>query len=137
MGGHMREALLQSSVSRKHPHQYKNSLLNIDFRRNKLLEATSMVHSPILDVSQPDTLNYPHSENINYMDCKVNENEAIYVPSFFWHEVTSIPGKKVRNYHFNNYLHLNTALNFWFVPVFKKEFPCKYCRKKFNYKRYF
>ena len=103
-----------------------------------------MVHSPILDISAPDTINYPKSKNLTFMDCKVNENEAIYVPSFFWHEVTSAPGNEIRKYHDVNAkngkaspIQFNTAVNFWFEPMFKKEFPCKHCRKTFNYGEYF
>ena len=94
------------------------------------------------------------------MDCKVNEGEAIYVPSFYWHEVTSTPGKNIRKFVHkggngvgvgvggsrktgaststnSNPFQFNTAVNFWFEPVFNKEFPCKQCRKRFNYQHYY
>ena len=42
-----------------------------------------------------DINRYPLSKNITYMTCEVNPGEAIFLPSFFWHEVTSHPGNEI------------------------------------------
>ena len=33
-------------------------------------------------------------------------------------------------------MRLNVAINYWFAPLFEKEFPCAECRKKVNMKEY-
>ena len=38
--------------------------------------------------------------------------------------------------HFDS-IRFNAAINVWFAPVFKKEIPCRSCRKQFNYDEYF
>ena len=79
--------------------------------------------------------------------------EALFVPSFFWHEVLSAPGPphtfqntfqntfsdNIRggsNSNSNNEstrsVQLNVALNYWFAPLYAKEFPCARCRKQLN-----
>jgi hypothetical protein len=33
-------------------------------------------------------------------------------------------------------MRLNVAVNYWFAPLFEKEFPCAECRKKINVEEY-
>lgn len=145
--GHMREAILTSSISDSR--NFDSQLLNYAFHKTSLLEATSMVHSPI-NIEQPNFDRYPDVPpgGIPYMDCTVQEGEAIFVPSYFWHEVSSSPGQEQKyngNSAFNDNdplpkkfdrIAMNVAINYWFSPLYKKEFPCKSCRKKFNYEEY-
>lgn len=141
----MREALIEAEeerTSNKTTGRYR-------FNKRLLLESTSLVHSPIditlqsLPFSCDDELDlcvksknslqirklkqiqrYPKSQDIFTMSCKVNKGEAIWIPSFWWHEVTSIPGSR------NPEVPLNVAVNLWFDPLFRKEFPCKSCTQR-------
>ena len=108
----------------------------------------SRVHSPIdlSDLSKSEE-RFPTSKDISFMDCTVHSGEAIFVPSFFWHEVTSAPSKPV---DFNSVIEsecegdsqqcakrkseisFNLAVNHWFAPLYNKEFPCATCRKELN-----
>jgi jumonji domain-containing protein 7 len=143
------------------------------FRKHVLSESTSMVHSPIASLRaalesikgvpqheapgnsyDPNTwehvkARFPLARGIprSILECEVSAGSAIFVPSFWWHEVESHPGEKqhfveeddglrgggmqnpdgveVIKHNFS----LNAAVNFWFDPVFSKEFPCATCRK--------
>mmetsp|Transcript_4310 Transcript_4310/g.7338 ORF Transcript_4310/g.7338 Transcript_4310/m.7338 type:complete len:84 (+) Transcript_4310:1749-2000(+) len=57
----------------------------------------------------------------------------LFVPSFWWHEVTSSPGLKQNTKNdaaaAGDYIHLNVAINHWFDPLYLKEYPCATCRK--------
>ena len=88
------------------------------------------------------------------MDCVVKSGQAIFVPSFYWHEVTSSPSKPIQfsspNITIDDHHHqcdsdsncdsieedleisYNLAVNHWFAPLYDKEFPCATCRKKLN-----
>ncbi|CAE7581388.1 unnamed protein product [Symbiodinium microadriaticum] len=145
------------------------------FRKRKLSESTSMVHSPV-DVnelydaqhthkSSADNDNtkrrrhnskYPKASGVNTIDCVVEKGDALWVPSFWWHEVKSYPGDTnayrtdplspeadaadkddlSRNVITSGSLYpLNIAVNFWFAPLYDKEFPCASCKKsKLNQK---
>jgi peptidyl-lysine (3S)-dioxygenase / protease len=133
--GYMREAILEAI-----PEVFGNGTTGrYRFLKRHLLESTSLVHSPIdinlfLDDPHDETVarrreeqlkKYPASKDIWTMDCRVNKGEALWLPSYWWHEVTSIPGN-----HNNNFSPLNIAINIWFDPLFQKEFPCKLCQKK-------
>lgn len=131
--GYMREAILETIpeiVGNGTTGRYR-------FLKRRLLESISLVHSPIdinllsgyLDTKlihkkQEQLTKYPTSRGILTMDCRVNKGEALWLPSYWWHEVTSIPGER------ENWSPLNIALNIWFDPLFRKEFPCKLCGKK-------
>lgn len=54
--------------------------------------------------------------------CDVQPGEALFLPSFHWHEVRSSPDDQGRN----------TAVNMWFDPFWTKEFPCADCRMELN-----
>ena len=60
----------------------------------------------------------------------------IYVPSFWWHEVTSTPGPRRRDGSVadGEFIQLNAAINRWFDPLYLKEFPCATCAKYVNKK---
>ena len=146
--GHMREGILEA----------KKEILsnqNIEtgryiFRKRKLLESTSMVHSP-LDITllsnEKQLKRYPNSKDLRIMKCEVRKGEALWLPSYWWHEVQSIPGKSNENTAIatttrieidsninevkieTKFTPLNIAINFWFSPLYEKSFPCKKCKK--------
>ena len=72
------------------------------FSREKLLESTSMVMSPI-DILKPDYDRFPKFKNVPAMNCTIEEGDVLYMPAFWWHEVKSAPSKQ----------HRNLAVNFW------------------------
>jgi jumonji domain-containing protein 7 len=155
--GHMREAQLEAAELRADSParppgpgpgpglspalSLADSARRFAFRRSTLLESTSMVHSPvdISDISSSDG-----GGSLPYMDCEVRPGEALYVPSFWWHEVASRPSAAARDpqthtqthTHTQLQLQLNLAVNFWFAPVFAKSFPCARCRKRLDAARY-
>ena len=79
----------------------------------------------------------------------------LFVPSFWWHEVASSPGP-VRHHvtekgdrspsspaesgqycdksEADDTVQLNVAVNYWFDPLFLKEYPCATCKKYVNKK---
>ena len=95
------------------------------FVRQELSEATCMVMSPV-DIIKPDLNRFPLFKNAKSFDCKVREGDALFLPSFWWHEVSSSPGKDGRN----------LAVNLWYHPMRKKEFPCAECPLWLNEERY-
>ncbi|CAM9422558.1 unnamed protein product [Ectocarpus fasciculatus] len=124
--GHMREAILEATAAAcdpLRPHRYI-------FRKQRLLESTSMVHSPV-DISLPLHKHYPLANSVQYMDCEVGPGEALFVPSYWWHEVASQPSEEAIHD-----ISLNLAINFWFEPLYSKSFPCASCRKKLNVRQY-
>lgn len=114
--GHMREA--QLTVTSEASHRFCH------FKKDVLLESTSIVHTPLLlgDVMA--------SDNVPTMSCVVHEGEALYVPSFWWHEVHSSPGPS-KEFQGDS-IQLNAAINYWFEPLYNKEFPCAECSKRLN-----
>jgi jumonji domain-containing protein 7 len=105
--GHMREAQLEtipnneafsfSDYSFRTPmnksdlfsEKNVSHLRKYSFIKRKLMESTSMVHSPV-DIDNIDLNRYPLSKSIpdSVMKCDVSAGDAIYLPSYFWHEVT-------------------------------------------------
>ncbi len=105
--GHLREGELKAT--------WDKNLEHYRVHRGQLSESTSLVHSttPTLDHEQA-------------MECTVAAGEAIFVPSYWWHEVKSHPSD----------VGLNMAINYWFPPLYTKEFPCTECTKVFNHRVY-
>lgn len=162
--GHMREGILEAEKEILLPNETPTG--KYKFKKRKLLESTSMVHSPLdmnlllLENDNESNNNnnnnsnnkqkqkqllkqlkrYPHSENIKTIKCEVKKGEALWLPSFWWHEVQSIPTESNINTNTTNQtiiqnipLNMNIAINFWFSPLYEKSFPCKSCKKeKFN-----
>ena len=116
------------------------------------------VHSPI-DISdlKRSAERFPEAKEIRFMDCVVKSGQAIFIPSFYWHEVTSSPSQAMpfsspssvgpsvadknqcdHGSSCNNIqgeyseISYNLAVNHWFAPLYDKEFPCATCRKKLN-----
>ncbi len=117
--GHMREAML--GVHKK----FGALRTNRQIYRKSLEQSTSMVHSPI-------TIEEAKKKEIPTMKCTVKEGQALFVPSFWFHEVASKPSD--RQYKFGNLeLPLNLAINYWFHPMYDKDFPCVECLKKMNH----
>jgi hypothetical protein len=50
------------------------------------------------------------------MTCEVNPGEAIFLPSFFWHEVTSHPGNEI-NLNFSMKYHESSSSKFQYTPL--------------------
>lgn len=132
------------------------------FLKRKLTESTSMVHSPVdinelhwdsLKKAQSPTRgsekkhndNYPKSKGVLTMDCKVDKGDALWVPSYWWHEVQSYPSLNTESgkdrctnssISCRDTFPLNVAVNFWFEPLYKKEFPCASCTKHLLNQKY-
>ena len=96
------------------------------FFRDDLPEATCMVMSPI-DIDKVDEARFPLFRNTHSLDCNVRETDALYLPSFWWHEVVSAPNRDDS---------VNLAVNFWYHPFRTKEFPCAKCPLELNEGRY-
>lgn len=90
--------------------------------RRDLMESTSMVNSPVDPIS-PDLARFPRFQNATPLTCRVEENETLFVPSFWWHEVNSEKSLKSER---------NVAVNLWFEPFFTKEYPCPTCPMQVN-----
>lgn len=164
--GHMREAELEVELDdlsllsferRKAAELLNISLPPVRFHKYKLTESTSMwvsfsllsasvylrwnrVHSPI-DVSDltKSARRFPSAATVHFMDCTVRSGEALFVPSFYWHEVTSTPGTTAGESGFCSSsevnradVEYNLAVNHWITPLYAKEFPCATCRKYIN-----
>ena len=87
------------------------------FSRRQLLQSTAMVMSPI-DIRKPNLERFPAFSDAVGMTCVIREGDALFLPAFWWHEVQSRPDDHARN----------IAVNWWFAPVWDKEFPCQECR---------
>ncbi|RHY26084.1 hypothetical protein DYB32_007880 [Aphanomyces invadans] len=75
--------------------------------RRKLMESTSMVNSPI-NIDDPlDIDRYPLFASATALRCKVRSTPAVHEPR-------------------------NVAVNYWYKPLYTKEFPCKTCPLRFN-----
>jgi peptidyl-lysine (3S)-dioxygenase / protease len=72
----------------------------------------------------------------------VEAGDVVFVPSFWWHEVASAPGPVRRaaaadtagEEEEGGGVQLNVAINYWFDPLFLKEYPCATCKKYVNKK---
>ena len=105
--GHLREGELKAT--------WDKNLEHYRVHRGQLSESTSLVHST--------TRTLDHEQA---MECTVAAGEALFVPSYWWHEVKSHPSDAG----------LNMAINYWFPPLYTKEFPCTECTKVFNHRVY-
>jgi len=103
--GHIREA------------QWEFTLSTQLFERKHLMQSTSMVMSPV-DIKKPNYERYPLFRNTKAFNCTVGPGEILFLPSYWWHEVASVPDE----------FHRNIAVNYWYTPFYDKEFPCKNCR---------
>ena len=79
--------------------------------------------------------------------CQVKAGDALYIPSFWWHEVQSSTQRRRKPLSDNDSIastvvavatiplaeaQLNIAVNYWYKPFFRKEFPCPECKMKVN-----
>ncbi|CAG5116348.1 unnamed protein product [Candidula unifasciata] len=112
--GHIQEAMLTYNASE-----------NV-FSREKLLESTSMVMSPV-DLLHPDLQRFPKFSQVRPLNCTIQAGDVLFMPSFWWHEVQSRP---------SSLEHRNLAVNFWYEPFLAREFPCQECGLDVN-SRYF
>jgi hypothetical protein len=62
--------------------------------------------SPV-DPYQPDLANFPLFRKARPVTCELNAGDALYMPPFTWHRVSS---------HWDHRQQLNVAVNFWFSP---------------------
>ena len=73
------------------------------FHRNKLLQSTSMVMSPV-DIKAPDLEKFPNFAKARRIHCSLKPGDVLFMPAFWWHEVQSFPDKTEKR---------NLAVNFW------------------------
>ena len=92
------------------------------FARDNLMSSTSMVNSPV-DIARPDLRRFPRFARARPMRCTVAAGDALYLPAFWWHEVQSTPDAGAARV---------LATNFWYAPIFTKEFPCAACALDVN-----
>ena len=92
---HIPEALLTYS-----PHTGR-------FSRQRLLESTSMVMSPV-DIESPDLTRFPRFSEARRLECSLGPGDLLFMPAFWWHEVRSRPDQLEGR---------NLAVNFWWVAL--------------------
>ncbi|XP_052064918.1 uncharacterized protein LOC127704761 [Mytilus californianus] len=92
------------------------------FTRKQLTESTSMVMSPV-DIKKVDFKRFPKFASTYPLNCTLNEGDVLFMPSFWWHEVQSVPNRKEKR---------NLAVNYWYEPFLTKEFPCPTCKLDVN-----
>ena len=102
--------------------QFSVDLKRYKFRRDKLMESTSMVMSPI-DIRNPDFDRFPMFRDTAPLNCTIDEGEVLFMPAFWWHEVQSYPNRDKKR---------NLAVNYWYEPFLTKEFPCPTCKLGVN-----
>ncbi|CAD5126177.1 DgyrCDS14347 [Dimorphilus gyrociliatus] len=73
------------------------------FRRKSRDDSTSMVMSPV-DVKKPDFTKFPNFAKTRPLNCTISRGDVLYMPSFWWHEVNSMPNITEKR---------NLAVNFW------------------------
>lgn len=105
--------------------QWQYSRPTRTFRRKTLLDSTSMVMSPV-DPIRPNLECFPRFATAQPVHCTIRAGDMLFLPSWWWHEVRSAPDEFARN----------IAVNFWYSPVFNKEFPCPECPLEFNVANY-
>mmetsp|Transcript_26049 Transcript_26049/g.56630 ORF Transcript_26049/g.56630 Transcript_26049/m.56630 type:complete len:536 (-) Transcript_26049:1237-2844(-) len=113
--GHLREAM--------YTYEPSNGTLS----RGLKMDSTSIVNSPLDEAFYGTGLDNPSLVDIPRINCTVHAGDFLYLPSFWWHHVVSEPGTQADDEH-----PLNLALNYWFSPLFTKEFPCQNCKLKLN-----
>jgi len=96
--GHIPEAMLSYSFQ---------SVRQNKFKKDTLLESTSMVMSPV-DILKPDFESFPKYDPRGQLHCPIKKGDVLFIPAFWWHEVQSKPDENF----------LNIAVNFWFEPFF-------------------
>jgi len=96
--------------------------------RAELLDSTSMVMSPV-DVQRANLTRFPLFDDVTALVCDVREGDLLYLPSFWWHLVESVPSSDPRKPP-------NLAVNYWFSPFWTSEFPCAECTWHINTEQY-
>jgi hypothetical protein len=71
-------------------------------------QKTAGAFSPIM-LSRPDRTRFPDFHKARRLRCVIKEGEALYLPSFWWHEVTSFGGDG-----------LNIGINHFYEPWYVK-----------------
>ena len=51
-------------------------------------------YSPV-DLDNPDLTKYPNFAKVKVYPVKLNEGDCLYIPSYWWHKVTSSPDECV------------------------------------------
>ena len=77
------------------------------FSRQRLLESTSMVMSPV-DIQDPDLVRFPRFSRAHRLECDLGPGDVLFMPAFWWHEVRSRPDLRETR---------NLAVNFWWVDT--------------------
>jgi len=73
--------------------------------------------------------------------CVAEPGQAVWLPSFWWHEVISEAGTEIHEHEDGSNadadLAFSAAVNYWFEPLLTKEFPCSDCDLSLNTKQYY
>ena len=110
----LRSASLKATVDKNSPPMpnHDRDVSGVQFSRDKtnIMPTAVDVHSysPV-DLQHPNYTRYPLLRNVRGFECTVGEGEMLYVPSHWWHQVTShddAHGKSVGvNYFYEPFYH--------------------------------
>ncbi len=85
-----------------------------------------MTMSPV-NVHDPRVLaRYPRFGHARPWNITVSAGHCLFLPSWWWHEVSSTPGA-------HGYV---MSINVWYLGLYRKEFPCADCRPTVNLHQY-
>lgn len=114
---------------------------NEQLTRTWRVPLASLINTPV-DIADVDLNEFPAFESTldEWMLCDARPGEAMYIPSYWWHEPESIPQLDERTAdgapRFGDEdaanaggMHpgINVAVNFWYEPFFTKPAPCPTC----------
>jgi len=81
----------------------------------------SFFNSPVT-LKKQDLDRFPLLKKAKAKVCHLKEGEILYLPSFWWHEVDSVPGAEDRS----------IGINYWYSPYRIKPIPCPTCHMEVN-----
>jgi len=113
--GHIREAMLSLDAASR-------------LQRAELAASTSMVNTPV-DVRAPDLARFPAFRGAldDLVTATVPPGDCLYVPAFWWHHVETAADAARGT---------SLAVNYWYEPLYRKNFPCAACAHSFNHEAY-
>lgn len=59
-------------------------------------------YTPV-NLQQPDYVKYPRLKNIRPMNCTIHKGDMLYIPSHWWHEVTSVDDEEGKSIGINTF----------------------------------
>ena len=83
------------------------------FSRKGLKADTELAHvfSPI-ELANVDYKRFPRFKEAKSITCTIENGDALFMPSYWWHEVNSKPDREKK---------FNLAFNFWYTPIILKK----------------